>query len=60
MEYRPGRLNSAINALSRRDSNTDADAAKLSALSGPSFHVLDVIHAATLTDAEAGCLRQQL
>jgi hypothetical protein len=60
MEYRLGCLNSAIDALSRRDSNTDADAAKLSALSGPSFHLLDVIHAATLTNAETGRLCQQL
>jgi hypothetical protein len=60
MEYRPGRLNSVIDALSHCNSNTDADAAKLSALSGPSFHLLDVIHAATLTDVETGRLCQQL
>jgi hypothetical protein len=58
VEYHPRRLNSAADALSRRDSNTDADVANLSALLGPSFRLLDVIRATALTDAEAGRLFQ--
>lgn len=60
MEHHAGRLNSAADALSHRDTDTDTGAAELFALLGPSFHLLDVIRAATLTDAEASCVCQQL
>jgi hypothetical protein len=58
VEYHPWRLNSAADALSRRDSNTDADVANLSALLGPSFRLLDAIRATALIDAEVGRLCQ--
>jgi len=54
VEYRPGRLNAAADALSRRDSESSSDdAAELHAISGPSFDLLDDIRAATSTDEEA-------
>lgn len=51
MEYCPGCLNSADDAID--------DSTELLALSGPSFRLLDEILAATGTDEEMGCLRQQ-
>jgi len=58
VEYRPGRLNSAADALSRRDSeSSSADAAALHAISGPSFSLIDDIRAATSTDGEAAQLQ---
>jgi len=54
VEYRPGRLNSAADALSRRDSESSTDdAAALHAISGPSFSLIDDIRTATSTDSEA-------
>jgi len=54
VEYRPGCLNSAADALSRRDSESSSDdAATLHAISGPSFSLIDDIRAATSTDGEA-------
>ena len=54
VEYRPGRLNSAADALSRRDSESSSDdAAALHAISGPSFSLIDDIRTATSTDSEA-------
>ena len=49
VEYRPGRLNSAADALSRRDE----EAAALCALSGPSFDLFNDIRRATATDPVA-------
>lgn len=60
VEYRPGRLNSVADALSRRDTDTPTDTAVLHVISGPSFRLLDEIRATTDVDAEAGQLRQQL
>ena len=57
VEYRPGRLNAAADALSRCDSESSSDdAAELQAISGPSFDLLDDIRAATSTDEEAAQL----
>jgi hypothetical protein len=56
VEYRPGRLNSAADALSRRDE----DAVAACALSGPSFDLFDVIRHATATDPTARDRLQQL
>ena len=54
VEYHSGRLNSAADALSRRDSESSSDdAATLHAISGPSFSLIDDIRAATSTDGEA-------
>jgi hypothetical protein len=47
-------------ALSRRDTNTGADAAALHALSSPSLQLLDEVHAVTATDEEMGRLLLQL
>jgi hypothetical protein len=58
MEYRPGRLNTVADALSRRDteevalSSVGAAGAALYVLSGPSFALLDTVRAATATTAE--------
>ena len=49
VEYRPGRLNSAADALSRHDE----EAAALCALSGPSFDLFTDIRRATATDPVA-------
>ncbi|XP_066396126.1 uncharacterized protein [Miscanthus floridulus] len=56
VEYCPGRLNSAADALSRRDE----EAAALCALSGPSFDLFIDIRRATATDPVARDLLQQL
>jgi len=54
VEYRPGRLNSAADAISRRASESSSDdAVVLHAISGPSFSLIDDIRAATSTDSEA-------
>jgi hypothetical protein len=56
VEYRPGRLNSAADALSRRDEETAA----LCTLSGPSFDLYADIRRATAADPVARDLLQQL
>jgi hypothetical protein len=56
IKYRPVHLNSATDALSRRDDNV----ATTHALFGPSFGLLDDIRAATSADPEGGRLLQQL
>ena len=56
VEYRLGRLNSAADALSRRDE----EAAAALALSGPSISLYDDIRAATAVDPIARDLLQQL
>ena len=56
VEYRLERLNSAADALSRRDE----EAAALCALSGPSFDLFIDIRRATATDPVARDLLQQL
>jgi len=56
VEYRPGRLNTAADALSRRDE----DGPTALAVSGPSFRLYDDIRAALALDQEAGELLQQL
>ena len=56
VEYRPGQLNSAADALSRRDE----EAAALCALSGPSFDLYADIRRATATDPVTRGLQQQL
>jgi hypothetical protein len=59
VEYRPGRLNSVADALSRR--NEDAsDTPRALVISGPTFAFLDELRAATLQDAEASRLTQRL
>ena len=55
MEYRPGRLNSAADALSRRDE----DSAAVCTLSGPSFTLFDDIRKATTDDPMVRGLLQQ-
>jgi hypothetical protein len=56
IKYRPGRLNSAADALSRRDEETAA----LWALSGPSFDLYADIRRATAADPVTRDLLQQL
>jgi hypothetical protein len=59
VEYRPGRLNSVADALSRRDEDA-SDTPRALAISGPTFAFLDELRAATLQDAEASRLTQRL
>jgi hypothetical protein len=56
VEYRPGRLNSAADVLSRRDEETTT----LCALSGPSFDLYVDIRRATAADPVTHDLLQQL
>jgi hypothetical protein len=63
VEYRPGRLNTVADALSRRDSEREAEGtegAAASALSGPSFAFLDDVRRATREAEDAQHLLQQL
>ncbi|KAK1606382.1 hypothetical protein QYE76_030055 [Lolium multiflorum] len=65
VEYRPGRLNTVADALSRRDAEPDAtegDSAGhlLCIRSGPSFALFDRIRQATVAAPAAQLLRQQL
>ena len=66
MEYRPGRLNTMADALSRRDSEAVAPVPSPDALgaavavSGPSFDLLDAIRRATATAPDGQRLLQQL
>jgi hypothetical protein len=59
VEYRPGRLNSVTDALSRRDEDA-SDTPRALAISGPIFALLNEVRAATLQDAEASRLTQRL
>ncbi|XP_071674258.1 uncharacterized protein [Lolium perenne] len=64
VEYRPGRLNTVADALSRRDVDDAADAPTVGAAlcihSGPSFAFIDEVRRATATAADAQQLRQRL
>ncbi|XP_071680352.1 uncharacterized protein [Lolium perenne] len=64
VEYRPGRLNTVADALSRRDVDDTADAPTVGAAlcihSGPSFAFIDEVRRATATAADAQQLRQRL
>ncbi|KAK1617035.1 hypothetical protein QYE76_022552 [Lolium multiflorum] len=63
VEYRPGRLNTVADALSRRDvDDTDAPTvgAALCIHAGPSFVFIDEVRRATATAADAQQLRQRL
>ncbi|KAK1627668.1 hypothetical protein QYE76_001983 [Lolium multiflorum] len=64
VEYRPGRLNTVADALSRRDVDDAADAPTVGAAlcihSGPSFVFIDEVRRATATAADAQQLRQRL
>ncbi|KAK1645648.1 hypothetical protein QYE76_063453 [Lolium multiflorum] len=65
VEYRPGRLNTVADALSRRDTEDDADdmattGTILCIRSGPSFSFIDDVRRATTTAAEAQTLRGRL
>ena len=63
MEYRPGRLNVAADALSRRDeesSPTAGGAAAVAALSGPSIAYLDDVHRAMAAAPDAVLLLERL
>jgi hypothetical protein len=60
VEYRPGRLNTVADALSRRDAEGDAEGAMLCIRSGPSFALFDHIRRATTAAPDAQLLRQQL
>jgi hypothetical protein len=65
VEYRPGRLNTVADALSRRDADPadaegDAEGALLCIRSGPSFALFDHIRRATMAAPDAQLLRQQL
>ena len=62
VEYRPGRLNTVADALSRHDVDHDADAGNsdgvpLCIRSGPSFALLDDIRRATTDASNAQLLR---
>jgi hypothetical protein len=56
VEYRPGKLNAAADALSRRDEAPGA----IHALSMPSFEIFDVLRGELLQDSGAVELRAQL
>jgi hypothetical protein len=65
VEFRPGRLNTVADALSRRDIDAtdgpaDASAAVAAALSGPSFSYLDDVRWATATAPDALALLERL
>ena len=63
VEYRPGRLNTVADALSRRDANTDdgsAEGAAFCIIIGPSFALFADIRRATAAAADALLLQQQL
>ncbi|KAE8778879.1 putative polyprotein [Hordeum vulgare] len=65
VEYRPGRLNTVADALSRRDTEDVADDVAMAGTimcirSGPSFAFIDDIHQATSMAVDAQGLRQRL
>ncbi|XP_071678585.1 uncharacterized protein [Lolium perenne] len=64
VEYRPGRLNTVADALSRRDVDDTADVPTVGAAlcihSGPSFAFIDEVRRATAAAAVAQQLRQRL
>jgi hypothetical protein len=65
VEYRPGRLNTVADALSRRDTDPndadgDAEGAMLCICSGPTFALFAHIRRATTFAPDAQLLRQQL
>ncbi|XP_071683218.1 uncharacterized protein [Lolium perenne] len=64
VEYRPGRLNTVADALSRRDIDDAADAPTVGAAlcihSGPSFAFIDEVRRATAEAADAQQLCQRL
>jgi hypothetical protein len=64
MEYRPGRLNTVADALSRRDTEALIEGAAATvaaaALSGPSFAYIDDVQRATATVPDAMLLQERL
>jgi len=64
VEYRPGRLNTVANALSRRDTEHEAEESSVGtarcAHSCPSFAFIDDIRRATATAADAQLLLRRL
>ena len=64
VEYRPGRLNTVADALSRRDAEDavelDSSPGAACVLSGPSFALIDDIRRATATAEDAQLLRRRL
>jgi len=64
VEYRPGRLNTVADVLSRRDAKDavelDSSPGAACILSGPSFALIDDIRRATATAEDAQLLRRQL
>jgi hypothetical protein len=63
MEYRPGRLNTVANALSRHDSEASlelGDTAAAVAISGPSFTYIDDVRRTTATAPDATLLQERL
>jgi hypothetical protein len=64
VEYRPGRLNTVADALSRRDAETapadDGNLPAAAALSGPSFAYLDDVRRATAAAPDAVLLLERL
>ena len=65
IEYRPGRLNTVADVLSRRNVELDSEPASgegaaMCATSGPSFALIDDIHCATEFAADVVLLRQRL
>jgi len=64
VEYRPGRLNTVADSLSRRDAEgaieEDSSLGAACVLSGPSFALIDDICHATATVEDAQLLRRQL
>jgi hypothetical protein len=65
VEYRPGRLNTAADAFSRRDSEAASEeggtaaTAAVAALSRPSFTYLDDVHCATATAPDTLLLQER-
>jgi hypothetical protein len=57
VEYKPGKMNVVANALSRRDTETSAEAM---ALSAPSFQLFKDLRAVYTTDATLTSLRQEV
>jgi hypothetical protein len=56
VEYRPGKLNGAVDALSQRDE----DNATVHAISAPTFQVFDILRAEAATDNQVLEVREQL
>jgi len=60
VEYRPSRLNTVADALSRRDMEADPASHTALAISGPTFALIEAVRSATATAEDAVTLSRQL